>query len=748
MKRIEITDETVGCSADIQRILDGNRSGEAEIVFRPGRYFLDAGLRLGKGHRGMTLRGEGKARLIGGRSLRGWAVAEDCRIAPRARGRILACSLAENGIAGTGGMKSRGFDRPVVPSQPRLFFDGEPQRLIRYPKGEAFLTISGVAEPETDEWGNEVGRLEAGFHYDDERPGAWSHSEDIWVHGNWCWDWATSYERVARLDSGCKKIVNAPPYGLYSFKKGQRFYFLNILEELTEPGEYYIDRDKNMLYFMPPAGCEKGEVLLSLLEEPLLTVEDSDDITILGLQLEGTCGCGIRVEGSSGVTIDNCHIRNIGNHGVALQGGRGNRVLHSTIHDCGDCGVKAVGGDRLTLEAADFHICNNHMYRNTQLSRCYQVPILLAGVGMTVRNNLIHDCPHKAIMYWGNDMTIEDNEIYRVVMETGDAGAVYTGKNYTFRGNRVCHNYIHHLGGVGMGAMGIYNDDCVSGTVMEDNYFVEATRAVMLGGGRDFMVRNNVFIGCDPAIELDSRGVDGHPVWRYMMTEELRERFYHIRNVDTDNMDVPGGEDVSGISALYLSRYPELEKIDAYFRKGDEIPGSGVIRGNVFLPGDSGTNVRCATSGERGSYLFEENVFAAREDFRDASWEDWELRQDSGVFRKGYLGRSMAGIGLQRSLRMENPCNVCTAISVREQGNGLSVCLRVRNQESDRARGTILVAARGGENCTARQLTFDLGPSERKEYLIDLADIREGFILEASSPTPGVRPSICRVRAV
>ena len=85
---------------------------------------------------------------------------------------------------------------------------------------------------------------------------------------------------------------------------------------------------------------------------------------------------------------------------------------------------------------------------------------------------------------------------------------------------------------------------------------------------------------------------------------------------------------------------------------------------------------------------------------------------------------------------------------MREQGNGLSVCLRIRNQEPDRARGTILVAARGGESCTARQLTFDLGPSERKEYLIDLADIREGFILEASSPTPGVRPSICRVRAV
>lgn len=745
MKRIEITEGAAGSSADIQRILDENRGKDVEIVFHEGRYFLDTGLKLGKGHKGMTLRGEGKARLIGGRSLRGWTVAEDGRIAPQARGRILVCSLTENGIVGISGMKSRGFFRPVVPSQPRLFYDGEPQSLPRYPKGDAFLTISGIVEPETDEYNNEVGRLEAGFYYDDERPASWSYSEDIWVHGNWCYDWAVSYERVAELDSVQKKIVNAPPYGIYSFKKGQRFFFLNILEELTQPGEYYIDYRENMLYFMPPAQGGEGEAILSLLEAPLLTVEDSEGITISNLQLEGACGCGIRVEGSSGVVIDNCHIRNIGNHGVELQGGKGNRVFHSTIHDCGDCGVKAVGGDRLTLEAADFHICNNHMYQNTQISRCYQVPILLTGVGMTARHNLIHDCPHTAIMYWGNDMTIEDNEIYRVVMETGDAGAVYTGKNYTFRGNRVCHNYIHHLGGVGIGAMGIYNDDCVSGTVMEDNYFVEATRAVMLSGGRDFTVRNNVFIGCDPAIELDCRGVDEHPVDRYMVTVELKERFYQVRNVDTDNMDVPGGEELSGLSPLYLSRYPELERIDAYFRKGDEIPGSGVIRGNIFFPRDSRTNVRCSICGERGSYLFEENVFAVPEDFRDASWEDWELRRDAGVFRRGYQGRFMDGIGLQRNLRTENPCNVSTAISVEERETGLSVCLRVRNQEPDRAQGTVLVEARGEGSHEARQVAFDLGPSERKEYLIELADIQKGLILEASSPTPGVRPSICRV---
>ena len=221
----------------------------------------------------MRLRGEGKVRLIGGRRLHGWTVAEDARIAPEARGAVLVCNLKENGIRCTGEIASRGYNRPVVPSHSQLFINGELQSLTRYPKGDGFLKISGVAEAEHDEWGEKSGRLEAGFYYDDDRPMRWKGKDDLWVHGYWSWDWANSYERVEELDVAERKIVNAPPYGNYGFKKGQRFCFLNILEELTEPGEYYIDQRENLLYFIPPGEKNQPgmEVMLSLLEEPVLT---------------------------------------------------------------------------------------------------------------------------------------------------------------------------------------------------------------------------------------------------------------------------------------------------------------------------------------------------------------------------------------------------------------------------------------------------------------------------------------------
>ena len=66
----------------------------------------------------------------------------------------------------------------------------------------------------------------------------------------------------------------------------------------------------------------------------------------------------------------------------------------------------------------------------------------------------------------GNDHVIEFNEIHHVALETGDVGAIYTGRDYTYRGNRIRHNFIHDTGGVGMGSMGVYMDDCVSGTLI------------------------------------------------------------------------------------------------------------------------------------------------------------------------------------------------------------------------------------------------------------------------------------------
>jgi hypothetical protein len=202
----------------------------------------------------------------------------------------------------------------------------------------------------------------------------------------------------------------------------------------------------------------------------------------------------------------------------------------------------------------------------------------MTGVGLRASHNLIHDHPHCAILYWGNDHVIEFNEIHHIALETGDVGAIYTGRDYTFRGNKVRYNFIHHTGGVGMGSMGVYMDDCVSGTEVFGNVFYKVHWAMFIGGGRDHRVENNLFVDCDPAVRADGRGLDHSPVWHEMVNDTMRKSL------------------AQAPLALYRNRYPEMKFLDRYYGP----PEGPAITGQAFhgVPPDNNLIVRNVCAGK------------------------------------------------------------------------------------------------------------------------------------------------------
>ena len=113
-----------------------------------------------------------------------------------------------------------------------------------------------------------------------------------------------------------------------------------------------------------------------------------------------------------------------------------------------------------------------------------------------------------AIGFSGNDNIIEYNELNDVCFESNDAGAIYTGRNWTMRGNFIRYNYLRHISGFeGKGCVGIYLDDAFSSADITGNVFSRVTRAMMIGGGRDNRVINNIFVDCEPSIHVDARGL-------------------------------------------------------------------------------------------------------------------------------------------------------------------------------------------------------------------------------------------------
>jgi len=253
-----------------------------------------------------------------------------------------------------------------------------------------------------------------------------------------------------------------------------------------------------------------------------------------------------------------------------------------------------------------------------------------SGVGLRISHNLIHDEPHSAIIYWGNEMVIEFNEIHHVTMETGDCGAIYTGRDYSARGNVIRHNFIHDTGGYGMGSMAVYLDDCVSGQSVIGNLFVRTTMAVMIGGGRDILVENNVFVDCKPSIWLDGRGLDKAPVWHDMVYKTMKQR------LEAMNYHQPP----------YSTRYPELLELDAYYAKDDGIPPEGnVVVRNISVGGEW---VK-ANWHKVDQYLnMGDNLVGVDPCFIDPANGNYGLRPDSPAWKIGFKPIPMEQIGLIR----------------------------------------------------------------------------------------------------
>lgn len=624
------------------RARPGELRGGATVWIHAGTYLRERSFDLtaaDSGHPGAPVvyqaAGDGTVRLLGGRILRDFhpVASEDVlsRLAPAARAQVRQTDLHAQGITNFGQLRSRGFGRPAAAAHLELFVNGRPLTLARWPNEGEWERIAGFPDSTStgDDHGGKIGALAGGFQFEGDRPARWRPSRDLWIHGYWAWDWANSYERVESLDVATRQIRTAPPHGLYGFRKGQRFYFLNVMEELDQPGEWFVDRGSGMLYLWPPDPDQPFEAAVSLLEEPLISMSDVQHVTLRELTFEVARGHGITIRDGSDVVVADCTLRLLGNYGVRVDGGRRHRIVGCDIQNTGDGGVQLNGGDRRTLTPGEHVVENCRFEKQGRWSKCYVPAVLMNGVGHQVRHNLIQDHPHCAILFGGNEHLIEFNEIHHVALETGDVGAIYAGRDWTFRGNRIRHNYIHHTGGVGMGSMGVYMDDCVSGTEIIGNVFYKVTRAAFLGGGRDHRVENNLFIDCEPAVQIDGRGLDKSPVWHNMVYRYMKQQWEAVP------------------ASLYQSRYPALVEIERQYRSGTNgIPPEGnTVARNVSLGGtwlQVGWHARQSMMDVRDNYVSKE-VSGVAPDQRQ-----FQLPPDSPAWKTGFQAIPLTKIGPQR----------------------------------------------------------------------------------------------------
>jgi hypothetical protein len=566
-----------------------------------------------------------EVRLVGGKVVTGFEPVTDPatleRLCPEARGNVLQADLMALGISDFGEVKGGGLE---------LFFQDKPMTLARWPD-EGFIRIVDLVGGDPVDVRGTKGDKIGKFMYEGDRPKRWGGEKDIWVHGYWFWDWSDQRHKVESIDTERRIISVAPPYHGYGYRVGQWFYGLNILAELDVPGEWYLDRETGILYFWPPTPIEQSQAAVSVIDT-MVKMENVAHVTIRGITFEAARGTAIIITNGTHNRIVGCTLRNLGSWAVSISGGANNGVVGCDIYETGNGGISLSGGNRERLEPAGHYAENNHIHHYGRWNRMYQPAISLDGVGNRASHNLIHDAPHMAISFGGNDHLLEFNEIHNVCYESNDAGAMYSGRDWTMRGTMIRHNFLHHISGFeGRGCVGVYLDDMLCGTTIYGNVFYKVTRAAFIGGGRDCIVENNIFVDCKPALHIDARAMG----WAgYHVGTTMRERL----------LAMPYKE------KLWAERYPKLVDI---WEDEPAAPKGNIVARNISQGGKWDEVYDQA----RSYVTFKDNlidVFASLTDdfvLRDVHFveeppKNFQLRDDSPAYKLGFKRIPIEKIGL------------------------------------------------------------------------------------------------------
>lgn len=644
----------------VREELKSNRNVPITVFFREGTYTLRKSFELNSLDSGSqkapviySAYPDEKVNFTGGISIsveKAKKVSDKAILAkfvPSAKDKILQVNLKSLGISNYGILRPRGFGRPYQPAPMELFCNHDGMILARWPN-DSLVRIGTVLDPGSIPRNGDYSHRGGKFTFDVSRPERWGNAKDIWISGFFNTGYADDAVKIANLDLDKKIIITEQEtmYGFAGGKEYQTWYAYNLLEEIDQPREYFIDRERGILYFFPP---QEGlnSIELSLMEDPLVVIENGSNIHFRNITFVCSRGMGMYIERGRADIIENCEFRNLGL--VAICFGKGilpfkelqhsgtgvitSRILGNInghfydnttfnrdagidhlvsgcrIYNTGSGGISLSGGNRLTLEKGNNRVENCRIRNFNRLDRSYKAGVNVDGVGNIIRNCEIYNCPGSAIYLHGNEHIIEFNIIHHAVTDGNDMGAIYYGRDPSEFGNKVRYNFFHHLGNEHGEIAAVYHDDGACGMEVIGNIFYKAgSPTILIGGGNDNIYKNNIFIDLPQAFHLDNRLQN----WE---KGSIEKGGIFERRLNAVNYKLPP----------YSINYPTLAN---YFEDSTGFPKRNFIENNLFV------NVRLIHDGDPEWSYFGTNYIACQDnDFVDYDHMNFELKPDAEVYK-------------------------------------------------------------------------------------------------------------------
>ncbi|HEV3236523.1 MAG TPA: right-handed parallel beta-helix repeat-containing protein [Gemmataceae bacterium] len=389
----------------------------------------------------------------------------------------------------------------------------------------------------------------------------WRNLQDVEIVGITRWlDNRLPIESV----SGKTRTVTfdrASLFALVSENKPGPYWVENVFEALDSPGQWYLDRTRGVLYYLPrpEEKMSSAEIIAPRLAQVLRVVGRAStpvhDLRFEGLTFEHTewqppadyassLQAGIEVPGAllfdyaERCTVTGCAIKHIGNYGIEVNVGCSDiEIARNQITDIGAGGIRighffsweTDGSGQLTERGQRRKAAmpkGPHSQRITvadnEIAHCGRFTPEAAGVfvgdnaNIKVIHNHIHDLVYSGISVGSvqdfgpsqaTDNIIEYNHVHDIGQGMlSDLGGIYTCSTPR---SRIRYNLIHDVSRREYGGWGIYLDEGSHDLLVQKNLVFRCQDGALFAHhNHDITAENNIFAS-NRVAQVDRGGIGG-----------------------------------------------------------------------------------------------------------------------------------------------------------------------------------------------------------------------------------------------
>ncbi len=539
----------------------------------------------------------------------------------------------------------------------RSLFKGE-KRLSRsiYPK-EGMLGIKDPSDSESvpASYSPDFFRHAAAFYVDKADIIDFANPTDVEVKimHYWC----DEHLPIRSIDTDTGRIEVSSPTAM-RIRVDDYFVYENVKEALCLPGEWYLDRTEEKLYYIPEEGdTPENTVLYAGVNESFFNITGAKDISFQGIDfinsdwdyvngqftgnpydeahhLYGNIKYGavhpqaafevpaaVYVASSAEINFTDCLFRNISYTAIKFDKASSDCNVTSCRFDGIGANAVFIHGDftvPATTQRINVRDCHIGYY-----GRIFNnaIGILLThAYDCELMNNEIHDGWYTGISVgwnWGysdnstNKIKIQNNLIYNIGNGwLSDMGGIYTLgiQPETVLSGNVIYNVGCDDGAYGYGGWGIYLDEGSSGILVENNLVYDCSSETFHQHyGKDNIIRNNIF------------AFGGEGAFRITRNEEHNSLTLQNNILVTDN------------ATMYSRTIEEDWFIDDSNLYWDYKHGGNVFSGYGMGLFDRKSLVIMKTRGYYNNAVFEDPLF------KDAASRDFTLAENSPAIAQGFV---------------------------------------------------------------------------------------------------------------